>query len=182
MKKLISLFLLTAMTFMSGAVAAETEEKENIALGKKVTAECTWGFPAENAVDGNSGTIWSGLDEGEEFIIDLGEEYAIDTIEIQARQDQPQGFAFSQICGSTDENFNMFDVINEAGETVRATETLSVKIESKKKYRYIKLIFPAYASPAEIRIFEKIISELSDNIIKLLNFWAVFLLSLNNRN
>ena len=61
----------------------------NLALGKTATAGTTQGgFVAANAVDGNTGTMWSGHYEREDNVnqwlkVDLGKNYDIDSIKIK---------------------------------------------------------------------------------------------------
>lgn len=161
MKRIIGICLLTVLLFSNAVFAAEQAAKVNIALGKSVVAENTHGasYTAKNAVDGNSSSIWSGPDNGGDFIIDLGGFYSIDTVELQARQNMDQPFDFPKIYGSSADDFIQFEVLSEVEFTVPARETRSVKSESDEKFRYIKLTFSDYASVAEIRIFEKALPE-----------------------
>ena len=167
MKKIIIMCLCVIMLFANVSFAAD-EGRENIAIGKTITGENTYGasYVAQNVIDGNSDTLWSGLDSGGDLVIDLGEAYGIESIEFQARQDQSQSFKLPQIYGSTTSDFAMFDVLSEVEDTVLGKETRNVEIESNKKYRYIKMTFSGYACIAEIRIFEKILPETAVNAIE----------------
>lgn len=169
MRKIIILSLLSVMIFSNLCFAQEEQEKINIAIGKKVTADNTHGasYVASKAVDGNSSSIWSSPDDGGDFIIDLGGMYAIQNVELMARQNMDQPFEFPYIYGSSSDDFIQFDVLSELEATVPAKGTMSTNIESNKKYRYLKLTFSDYATVAELRIFEKDLPETQINAVEI---------------
>jgi len=168
-KKVASGILAVAMltSGINSTLAAEKEkEKVNVAKGKTVIAENTFGagFVATNVLDENIGTVWSGPTEECELIIDLHQAYGIDSIDVISRHDMAQSVDISAILGSNTADFTIYEEL--VGEfKVPDKSIVTQTVEQNKKYRYIKFQFPSYPCIADIYIYEKEVVETAVEVI-----------------
>lgn len=148
MKRLIALLLsltLVMSTFLIQPVSVSASG-DNLALGKPVTASSTHSaYKVESINDGNPNTIWARgeLRAGENFVVDLGESYRIDSVVLHTRPDVDQAEYRMRVAleFSNTPDFAQKERVMALGEIPTPFgEPVEVPITFKTPYRYVRAV------------------------------------------
>ncbi len=148
MKKLITLFLsltLIMSTFIIQPVYVSASG-DNLALGKPVTASSTHSaYKIESVNDGDPNTIWARgeLRAGENFVVDLGEAYRINSVVLHTRPDVDQAEYRTRVAleFSNTPDFAQKERVIALGEIPSGfKEPVEVPISFKTPFRYVRAV------------------------------------------
>jgi Pectate lyase superfamily protein/F5/8 type C domain/Abnormal spindle-like microcephaly-assoc'd, ASPM-SPD-2-Hydin len=145
---------------LSGTGTSSTPTTTNLALNQPVTASSsTSGFPATNAVDGNSSTYWEGTDGAwpTTLAVDLGTTDAMSSVVVTLPSGWPTRTQTLSVLGSTNDS-TWSTLVNSATYTWSSSnnETVTIALPSGTSKRYVELSFTAnnVQNGAQIAEFE----------------------------
>lgn len=157
MKKLLALF--TAVTiFLAAGITAAAGELVLVSKGAAVTSSgCTFNLPATNITDGNTSSIWSSNDSSNIWaIVDLGQEYNIERIDIYPRMDMDQSISRGNFAVqiSNESDFSEYITVLTVGAQAHK-EVARVSPGLDEGYRYVRIIKTSgtYLCIGEVMVF-----------------------------
>ena len=144
-------------------VIATPPASANVALRKTAAASSAYNadYAASKVIDGSNSGGWSptGTDRPSYVQIDLGQEYALSSINLVTRQglDQPETRRNFEIRASNNSNMSLgYAVLGGVGsEGVPYQGTFNLPITGAPRYRYIAIVKtqPEYFFVAEVQVF-----------------------------
>lgn len=166
-KSIIAVFLVIALIgvpFYTGVLTVFADEG-NLALNKQVYSggDFNASFAASRAVDGLLTTHWASGSVGaysgvakNTIIVDLGEEYDIDTVNVRSERDMDRG-GYSRsgwsVYISTDFNFENAVLVSERNTSVKYGEDLEIQLERAVCGRYVKVTSTTMVVLSDIEVY-----------------------------
>lgn len=176
-KKIAAVFLAVALVGTSCFTEFPTAfaDDGNLALNKKVYSggEFNSAFAATNAVDGVTGTHFASGSEkadagivGRAIVVDLGQEYDIDTVKIITERDMDRG-GYSRsgwsVYISKDFSFENATLIGTKKSPGNFGEDFEVELEKPIRGRYVKLASTSMIVISEIEVYGELPKAGADN-------------------
>ncbi|HEV2633520.1 MAG TPA: discoidin domain-containing protein [Actinocrinis sp.] len=132
---------------LSGTGTSSTPATTNLALNQPVTASsATSGFPATNAVDGNTGTYWEGTDGAwpTALSVDLGTKDSISSVVVDLPSSWPTRTQTLSVLGSTNDS-TWTTLVSSATYTWSSSNSnvVTISLPGGTSQRYVELSFTA---------------------------------------